>query len=147
DESRKLLGEVQGRLGEIKDSAKALDERKRQMVKAEERLARAEALLVEVRSGIEALEGQKAIIDQAVEETGSLRFLLKQADARISELREERELTTRVKPTANKGRRKGENLSLASDDDEATAYAAHAEEDTEAYGADVDDEEAQAQAA
>ncbi len=147
DESRKLLTEVQGRIGEIKDSAKALDERKRQMVKAEERLARAEALLLEVRSGVEALEGQKAIIDQAVEKTSSLRFLLKQADSRISELREERELTSRVRPTAATGRRKGDKVSYASDDDEATGYASQADEDAAAFGGDVDDEEAQAQAA
>ena len=147
EESRKLLAEVQGRLGEIKDSAKALDERKRQMVKAEERLARAEALLLEVRSGVETLEGQKAIIDQAVEKTGSLRFLLKQADSRISELREERELSTRVRPTAMLGRRKGDGVSFASEDDEATGYAAQADEDVAAYDGDSDDEEAQAKAA
>jgi len=147
EESRKLLAEVQGRLGEIKDSAKALDERKRQMAKAEERLARAEALLVEVRSGVESLEAQKAIVDQAVEKTSSLRFLLKQADARISDLRDERDLTSRVRPTPTTGRRKGDTVSLATEDDEATGYSSHEEEDATAYRGDVDDEEAQARAA
>ena len=100
-----------------------------------------------MRSGVETLEGQKAIIDQAVEKTGSLRFLLKQADSRISELREERELSTRVRPTAMLGRRKGDGVSFASEDDEATGYAAQADEDVAAYDGDSDDEEAQAKAA
>ena len=100
EESRKVLADVQGRLGEIKDTAKTLDERRRQMSKAEERLARAEALLVDVRSSVEALEGQRAIVEQAVEKTSALRFLLKQADSRISDMREERELHSRVRPTA-----------------------------------------------
>jgi chromosome segregation ATPase len=149
EESRKLLAEVQGRLGEIKDSAKALDERKRQMVKAEERLARAEALLLEVRSGVESLEAQKAIVDQAVEKTSSLRFLLKQADARISDLREERDLSSRVIPSTGStyGRRKDDVVSVATEDDEATGYSSQDDEDAAAYRGDVDDEEAQAKAA
>jgi chromosome segregation ATPase len=148
EESRKLLADVQGRIGEIKDSAKALDERKRQMVKAEERLARAEALLLEVRSGVESLEAQKAIVDQAVEKTSSLRFLLKQADARISDLREERDLTSRVRPTATAGRRKGDDSDYAPHDD-ATAYGAEDLDATAYEGAhdEPDDEEAQAKAA
>jgi hypothetical protein len=96
DESRGLLREVLGRLNEIKNTASSLDERKRQMAKAEERLGRAEALLLGVRSGLEALQGQKAIVDQAVEKAGSLRFLLKQAEAMIDTLREEREVTARM---------------------------------------------------
>jgi len=97
EESRGLLKEVLGRLNDIKNTSSSLDERKRQMSKAEERLARAEALLLDVRSSLEALQGQKAIVDQAVEKAGSLRFLLKQAEAMIEMLREEREVTARVR--------------------------------------------------
>ena len=138
EESRKLLADVQGRLSEIKDTAKALDERKRQMVKAEERLARAEALLVDVRSGVESLEGQKAIVEQAVEKTSSLRFLLKQADSRISDLREERELHSRVRPTATLVR-----------PGDAAGYIEESEVDSADYlePNDEDDMEAQAKAA
>jgi hypothetical protein len=85
------------RLTEIKNTASSLDDRKRQMSKAEERLGRAEALLMDVRSGLEALQGQKAIVDQAVEKASSLRVLLKQSEAMIEMLREEREVTTRVR--------------------------------------------------
>jgi rubrerythrin len=67
------------------------------MTKAEERLARAEALLVHVQSSVEALHGQKVVVDQAVEKAGSLRGLLKQAEAMLEGLKEERELMTRVR--------------------------------------------------
>jgi chromosome segregation ATPase len=96
-ESRGQLDDVKSRLREVRDTVTALDERKRQMSKAEERLARSEALLVDVRSSLEALQGQKAIVDQAVEKAGSLQFLLKQAEAMIDGLREEREMTARVR--------------------------------------------------
>ena len=96
-ESRGLLDEVLGRVREIQGAASALDERKRQMAAAEERLARADALLIDVRSGLEALQGQKVIVEQAVEKAGSLKFLLKQAEATIDGLREERNMTADVR--------------------------------------------------
>jgi len=95
--SRQLLDEVMGRLREVRDTASGLDDRKRQMAKAEERLARADALLVEVRSSLESLHAQRTIVDQAVEKTGSLRILLKQAEGMVEELREERKLTADVR--------------------------------------------------
>jgi chromosome segregation ATPase len=97
EESRAMFEDVMGRLREIRDLASGLDERKRQTTQAEERLARAEALLIDVRSSLEALQGQKVIVDQAVEKAGALRFLLKQAEAMIDGLREERDMTARVR--------------------------------------------------
>ena len=81
----------------MRDSSGELEERKRQIAKAEGRLARAEGLLVDVRSSLEALQGQKALVDQAVEKAGSLQFLLKQAEATIDGLREERRTSDRVR--------------------------------------------------
>jgi chromosome segregation ATPase len=98
EQSRELLESVMGRLGEVRETANTLDERRRQMTKAEERLARADAMLVDVQSSFEALQGQKAIVDQALEKAGSLQFLLKQAEATIESLRAERELSGRVRP-------------------------------------------------
>lgn len=97
EESRVLLENVMGRLREVREIASGLDDRRRQTTQAEERLARAEALLIDVRSSLEALHGQKAIVDQAVEKAGSLRFLLKQAEAMIEGLRDERDMTARVR--------------------------------------------------
>jgi chromosome segregation ATPase len=95
-DSRGLLHEVQGRLQEIRDIADALEERERQMTRAEDRLARADGLLTDVRSNLESLQGQKTLVDQAVERVSSLRFLLKQAEAMIDGLREERKMTASV---------------------------------------------------
>lgn len=95
-ESRAVLLEIRTRLEEVSDLARTLDERERQMSRAEERLARAEGFLVDVRSGMESLQGQRALVDQAVEKVGSLRFLLKQAEAMIDGLREERKMTSDV---------------------------------------------------
>ena len=80
----------------MRDTATALDERRRQMTQVEERVARAEALLIDVRTSLEMLQGQKVVVDQAVEKAGSLKILVKQAEAMIEGLREEREITTRV---------------------------------------------------
>ncbi len=96
-ESRALLADVSQQLNDIRDTTGSLDERKRQMTKAEERLARADALVTDVRSSLEALEGQKAMVDQAIEKAGSLQYLLKQAEATIESLRDERKLGARVR--------------------------------------------------
>jgi len=95
-ETTTLLNEVRGRLQELHATSNSLDERKRQMNKAEERLARAEGFLEDVQSSLETLQGQKTIVDQAVEKAGSLRLLLRQAEAVIEGLRDERKMTADV---------------------------------------------------
>jgi chromosome segregation ATPase len=96
-ESRELLDQVMGRLKEIRGATQEFDERRRQMSMAEERLARAESVLGDVQSSLETLHGQKAIVDQAVEKAGSLRFLLKQAEVMIESLRDERKMTAEIR--------------------------------------------------
>jgi DNA repair exonuclease SbcCD ATPase subunit len=95
-ESRGLLEDVRTRLRDVEDTAGSLADRKRDMGKAEQRLARAQALLSDVRSSIKALLEQRVVVDLAVEKAGSLQFLLKQADAVIESLREERKMTARI---------------------------------------------------
>ena len=97
EESRALLHEVKSELQEVRDATSTLDERRRQMDQAEARLARAEALLIDVRSSLEILQGQKVIVDQALERAGSLQFLLRQADALMEGLRAERDMNARVR--------------------------------------------------
>jgi len=108
-ESRAMLKTIVGRLEEMRGLAGTLDERERQVNKAEERLARAEGFLGDVKSGLDTLQGQKALVDQAVEKVGALKFLLKQADAMIDGLRDERRMTSNVQEAR------------ASDDDESAA--------------------------
>ena len=116
EKRRGVLKDVMGQLKNVKDTASTLEERHRQIARAEERLARAEALQVEVRSSLEALQGQKALVDQAVEKAGSLQFLLRQADAMIDGLRDERSMSARVREAVSIAREEG--------DDEGQAMAA-----------------------
>jgi DNA repair exonuclease SbcCD ATPase subunit len=96
EEGRKLLEDVMSRLREVRNAASAIDDRKRQLTRSEERLARADALLVDVNTGLSTLHAQKIVVDQAVERVGSLRFLLKQAEGMIEGLRDERKMTVDV---------------------------------------------------
>jgi chromosome segregation ATPase len=97
EQGRRLLDDVMNQLREVRDSSATLEERRRQMNQAEARLARTEALLIDVRSSLEVLQGQKVIVDHVLEKAGSLQFLLKQAEAMIEGLREERDVTMRVR--------------------------------------------------
>src|SRR5258706_208473 len=81
----------------VHDAANGLDHRKRQVEQAEERLARAEAMLSEVQAGMERLSGQKALLDQAVTQASALEFHTKQAETVIAALRQEREITDTVR--------------------------------------------------
>jgi chromosome segregation ATPase len=121
EDSRKLLDSVMKRLSDVRDLASALDERKRQMGKAEERLARTEALLVDVQSSLEVLQGQKVLVDQAVEKAGSLQALVRQADATAASLREDREMLGRMRAAVGVER---EDDEVVDDDEEPLARAA-----------------------
>jgi hypothetical protein len=74
-----------------------LETRKRQLEQLERRLARADALAMDIRASLETLHSQKATIDQAVQQAGSLTFQSRQAEALIEQLREERDITNRVR--------------------------------------------------
>jgi hypothetical protein len=79
---------VLGQLKQLRETRGKLDERKRQMSQAEDRLSKAEALLVDVQSSLAVLEGQKTLVDQAVEKAGTLQSLLRQSEAAIGNMRE-----------------------------------------------------------
>lgn len=119
EQSRTMLQEVMDRLLEVQDVSSKLDERTRQMSKAEERLARADALLADMRSSVEILQGQKVLIDQAVEKTRSLRSMLKQADSAIQGLKEERDVTSSVR-SAIAFVRGGDGVDSEGDETQAT---------------------------
>src|SRR5439155_5712248 len=89
--------EVLGQLKQLRESKNTLEERKRQIGQAEERLSRADALLVEVRSSLEVLEGQKVLVEQAVEKAGSLQSLLRLADAAVEDLRDASRTSVRMR--------------------------------------------------
>lgn len=99
--TRGLLDEVIGRVGRVEDTGKKLEEKKRQVEQVEARLARADAMILDLQSSIETLQSQKTIVDQVVEKAGTLTFQVRQAEALIQILREERDLIgTRIRSAA-----------------------------------------------
>lgn len=91
-QTRAQVEQLLGRFQELDERGDKLEIRNRQIDQAEERLARANALLIELESSIEMLQGQKTIVDHVVEKAGSLAFHTRQAEGLIQILREEREL-------------------------------------------------------
>jgi chromosome segregation ATPase len=91
-QTRTLVDDVLSRLKEFDTAVVDLDARKRLIERAEERLARADALLIDIQSSIEGLHSQKAFVDQVMETMGSLTFQTKQAEALIANLRQERDM-------------------------------------------------------
>ena len=96
-QTRTMLETVLNMVSHVHDAANTLDHRKRQVEQAEDRLARAEALLAEMQAGMERLSGQKALIDQAVTQASALEFHTKQAETVIAALRQEREIADTVR--------------------------------------------------
>jgi chromosome segregation ATPase len=124
-EMQATRGELEETLERLRASdqvAEGLDERKRAIEQAEGRLARAEALLIDIQSSLETLESQKAMVDYVVKKAGALTFQTKQAEALIDALREERELTNRVQTAfarlRDDGNGKGQESDYGSDHDQ-----------------------------
>ncbi len=97
EETRTMLEEVQGQFRSTEQALQGFDSRKRQLERAEQRLARAEALALAIRSTVETLQAQRTVVDHAVESAGALAFQMKQAEALITALRRERTLACELK--------------------------------------------------
>jgi chromosome segregation ATPase len=97
EETKALLEETQTKFKATEEALEGFDARKRQLERAEERLARAEALALGIRSTVESLVAQRAVVDHAMESAGALALQMKQAEAVISTLRRERTLACELK--------------------------------------------------
>jgi DNA repair ATPase RecN len=97
EETRAMLLATQEQFKTTEETLKGFDSRKRQLERAEQRLARAEALALGIRSTVETLTAQKAVVDHAMESAGALGFQMKQAEALIAALRRERDLACDLK--------------------------------------------------
>lgn len=96
-DSRASLDDVLRRLHEADVAAAGFEARKQEIEDAERRLARAEALLIDIQSSLEMLNNQKAALDQVIEQAGSLTFQVQHAEALIERLRKERDITQAVR--------------------------------------------------
>jgi DNA repair exonuclease SbcCD ATPase subunit len=97
EETRELLQDTQTQFKAAETALAGFEARRRQLERAEQRLARAEALAVDVRSAVEALQAQRTVVDHVIERAGALTFQMKQAEALVEVLRRERTLAGDLK--------------------------------------------------
>ena len=97
EETARIVLETQTQLRQASGAVEALELRRQQVERAEQRLSRAEAMTLDLRASLESLHGQRAVLDQALEKAGSLSLHMKQAESVIEQLREERTLADRVR--------------------------------------------------
>jgi chromosome segregation ATPase len=96
-ETRAQLDALLGRLGDANGTLKMLEERRRQLDRAEERLAQSDTLCADVRSALEVLLAQKAQVDHFLEQATALALEAKHAEALLGVLREERRVADRIR--------------------------------------------------
>jgi chromosome segregation ATPase len=94
--TRGALDELLHRATQVDQMAAGIDRRQREIELAEQRIARLDALVVDVRASLESLQSQKATIDHVLDKASQLTFLAKEAEALIVTLREERDIASRV---------------------------------------------------
>jgi hypothetical protein len=96
-QARHELDGILKRLREVDAATASFEERRRQVTQAEERLAYAEAVLMDVQGTMETLVAQKADVDHLLEKTTALSLQSKQAEVLIDALRDERRVNERVR--------------------------------------------------
>jgi chromosome segregation ATPase len=87
-EGRRLVDDVLSEIGAVMKASERLDARHREVEAIDDQVARAEAVIIDVRNTLESLHEQKGFLEQAMETAGSLRFQSKRAEALIETLRE-----------------------------------------------------------
>ena len=88
-----VLESVRAKADVMTKALEDIDVRQEQIQTAEVRLERAEGLLREIRSGLESLTSQRAVVEQVIATSGKLSFEAREAEGLIDALRQERELT------------------------------------------------------
>ena len=89
----RMLESVQAKADAMREALDDIDGRQQQIEQVEVRLARADALLREIRSGLESLTSQRTVVDHVISTARKLSFEAREAEGLINALREERELT------------------------------------------------------
>lgn len=99
--ARAAMEEVLSQAHQLDETSARLEGRKADIDAAEERMAHLDALLSEVRTSLGTLRSQQAVLEHLVEKGGQLAFQVKEAEALIVALKEERELASRVHDALN----------------------------------------------
>jgi len=95
EETKEALDEILRRAEHVDEIAEVVDRRRSEIEDAEQRMARMEALLTDLRSGLRTLRGEKAMVDAAIQKAGDLSYAVKEAEALIKALKDERKLSSR----------------------------------------------------
>ena len=69
-----MLEDVQAKANAMTQALESIDARQGQIQKAEGRLSRADALMREIRTGLESLTSQRAVVDRVIAASGKLSF-------------------------------------------------------------------------
>ena len=102
EETRTLLDDMRQRLEGATNAMNDFDERRKQIEQLEVRLARADALTRDVRSTVELISAQRAVVDQVMERSGTLVVQAKQAEALIEVLRAECSIASMIRGSIQK---------------------------------------------
>jgi DNA repair exonuclease SbcCD ATPase subunit len=106
--TRTELEDIMAKLDDSDGVMKTLVDRRRQLDRAEERLAHADLLLSDLRASLEILLAQKAQVDYFLEQAGALALEAKQAESLLATLREERRVSDRIRGALSDLRRRDE---------------------------------------
>jgi len=88
-----VLEAVRAKADAMTEALDRIDGRQQQIEQAEVRLERADALLREIRSSLESMTSQRAVVDRVIATSGRLGVEAREAEGLLEALREERELT------------------------------------------------------
>jgi DNA repair ATPase RecN len=97
EETKALVDTTQTQLKNASDTMRDFVQQKRQLEDIERRIARADALAMNVRASAEVIAAQRAYVDQVLERSSTLAFQMKQAEALTDALRAECALATKVR--------------------------------------------------
>jgi hypothetical protein len=92
-----MLEAMQEQLKSATSSMQDFSEHRRQVEDLERRIARADALALNVRASVEVIAAQRAYVDQVLERSGTLAFQMKQAEALTEALRHECTVATQMR--------------------------------------------------
>jgi DNA repair ATPase RecN len=107
EETKAMLDSTQEQLRDTKSSMRDFSEQRRQVEELERRLARADALALNVRASVEVIAAQRAYVDQVLERSGTLAFQMKQAEALTEALRHDCAIATQMRAAVEENRRAG----------------------------------------
>ena len=89
EDTKAMLDSTQEQLKSTTSAMRDFAEQRKHIEELERRIARADALALNVRQSVEVIAAQRAYVDQVLERSGTLAFQMKQAEALVDALKQE----------------------------------------------------------